>query len=347
MTRFPTRLSRPGPLLALRTLAIGAAGAAAFAALGLPAPFLTGPAVAVSAASLSRLPTALPVWLRNATFVTLGVGIGASVTPEVIAGLARWPASLAALALTLAGIMALAPRLLTARFGFDPLSARLASTPGHLSYVIALSETSGGDTARVAMVQSMRILFLTLFVPVAVGLAGFDVTAPLPAGTAMTPAGAAASFAAAIATALTFQRLGLPAALLIGAMAASAALHGTGIVAGTLPPWLAATAFVVMGTLIGTRFGGQSWRDARASLGAGLAVTAVACALAGLAALALAAVLDLPVMLLLIAFAPGGVEAMAAMALLTGMDPAFVAGHHVARMLILSVLVPLFLRGMR
>jgi uncharacterized membrane protein AbrB (regulator of aidB expression) len=44
-----------------------------------------------------------------------------------------------------------------------------------------------------------------------------------------------------------------------------------------------------------------------------------------------------------VAFAPGGVEAMAAMALSMDYDPAFVATHHVFRLLFLMALLPLLL----
>jgi uncharacterized membrane protein AbrB (regulator of aidB expression) len=56
-----------------------------------------------------------------------------------------------------------------------------------------------------------------------------------------------------------------------------------------------------------------------------------------------AEVVDLPAAALLLAFAPGGVEVMAALAVETGLEPAFVAAHHVFRLMLLSVLVPILL----
>jgi hypothetical protein len=41
-----------------------------------------------------------------------------------------------------------------------------------------------------------------------------------------------------------------------------------------------------------------------------------------------------------VAFAPGGVEAMAAIALSLGYEPTFVAAHHVFRLFLLSFLMP-------
>jgi hypothetical protein len=56
-----------------------------------------------------------------------------------------------------------------------------------------------------------------------------------------------------------------------------------------------------------------------------------------------AAAIGLTPTLLIVAYAPGGVEAMAAIAVQLGLAPAFVAAHHVARLLVLTLLVPLLL----
>jgi uncharacterized membrane protein AbrB (regulator of aidB expression) len=45
-----------------------------------------------------------------------------------------------------------------------------------------------------------------------------------------------------------------------------------------------------------------------------------------------------------LAYAPGGVEAMTIMAFALGLDPAFVGAHHVVRLIVLNVFVPLWLR---
>jgi uncharacterized protein len=75
-------LRRLGRLLL--TAALGAAGGALFAWLGLPAAWLAGSMTAVAAAALAGLPVDLPAPVRNAAFVLLGVSMGTSVTPETM-----------------------------------------------------------------------------------------------------------------------------------------------------------------------------------------------------------------------------------------------------------------------
>ena len=76
------------------TLLIGGLGAYFARLLGIPAPFLTGPATAVSLASLAGLKTFIPVLLRNTIFLIIGVSLGTSVTPEILSQAVTWPISL-------------------------------------------------------------------------------------------------------------------------------------------------------------------------------------------------------------------------------------------------------------
>ncbi|MEE4120492.1 MAG: AbrB family transcriptional regulator [Paracoccaceae bacterium] len=319
-----------------------AAGGGAAHALGFPAPFLTGSATAVTLLALGGAPLHIPGLVRQAAFLVLGIGIGTGVTPEVVSSLAEWPLSLAVLTASLAASL-LAGSLLMERMGFDPLSAVLAATPGHLSYVIGYATERGLDVPRIAVVQAMRVLLLTLLVPPLLVLWGEPGDAAVAALPPMSPLSLATLAGLGAAAGLALLRLRIPAALLLAGMCVSAVGHATGLTPGVLPPWLALSAFALLGTLVGIRFRGVPLRIVQRALAAGLAVTALTCGIA-VAAMALAVALTgLAPTLLLVAYAPGGVEAMAAMAVQLGLAPAFVAAHHVARLLVLTVLVPAFL----
>ena len=110
-----------------------------------------------------------------------------------------------------------------------------------------------------------------------------------------------------------------------------------------MPLWLMMPAFLVLGTLIGTRFSGMSLAVFRASLLAGLTTTLIAVALASIAALPVAWALGMPVPHVLAAFAPGGLETMIALSATMGASPGFVAACHIVRLLILTVMIPLAL----
>lgn len=332
---------------ALPTLAIGAAGAAFFWAIGFPAAVLTGPAAAVSLATLMGLRSHVPPRLRDAVFLVIGVSIGSTVTPEVIETALAWPVSFVVLSVTLVFVLFIIRALLMRYFGYGPLTATLAATPGHLSYVLGLSEELKADVPRIALVQSVRVLLLTLLVPVLISLWGAEGTAVVVVPGTISWTHAALVFAVAMPLGLLLKRFGVPAPLLLGAMAASAVGHGSGMTPGALPGWATTIAFVTMGSLIGTRFRGLNRSGLAGAFGAGAVATLVACAVAALGAMLAAELVGLPPAALLLAFAPGGVEVMAALAVETALEPAFVAAHHVFRLILLSALVPAIMVRMR
>ena len=157
---------------ALPTFVIGAAGAALFWLIGFPAAVLTGPAAAVTLATILGVRTAIPPLLRDGVFLILGITIGSTVTPEVIDTALTWPLSLVVLSLTLFVALILSRTILMRVFGFDRMTALMSATPGHLSYVLSIATDLTADIRRVALVQTVRVLLLTLLVPVLVSLWG-------------------------------------------------------------------------------------------------------------------------------------------------------------------------------
>ncbi len=328
---------------AVLTLAAGAVGAAGAWSLGFPAPALTGPALLVSILSVAGLKTFVPDLLRNACFVIIGLSMGTGVTPEVYETARQWPASFLLLGISIIVIFLLCRATLRHFWKQDRDTAILSSLPGHLSYVLGLSSDTKGDFATISVVQSTRVLSLTLLVPFAVSMMGFDASVMGPPGAKMGFPALAISVALALVLGLGLARLRVPAALLIAGMALSTISHLSGLVVGHVPLWASVPAFILMGGLIGSRFSGTSFATVRRAFGAGLAVTLIALLVTLVFSLLLVQFVDLPLPQVLIAFAPGGVESMAAMAVIMKADPSFVGAHHIWRLVILTFLAPLII----
>lgn len=332
------------PQVSLLTLAVGALGAAVAWALSAPIFILLGPAVAVSLAGLAGLRTGLDPRLRDSCFVVLGIAVGAGFDHDALGAMLRWPMAFVLMAGVLWLILLISRVILTRFFGFHGRSALLAAAPGHLSFVIAIAADSRLDVARVSIVQSVRLLALTLVVPfVAIGL-GVEVSGSIaPQGKELGLTALAAIALLSLGLGKVFARLSVPAPLLLGAMVASALGHLTGFATGVLPGWLIQPAYLVLGALIGTRFSGMTPALLMQGLGAGLVVTVVAVVVAGIGALPVALALGMPLAHVLVAFAPGGLETMIAMGIVLGVVPGFVAACHIARLLVLTVLLPAML----
>src|SRR6266702_2643118 len=116
------------PLLRLaETLLVAALGAAALGLPGFPAGWLSGAIIAVTVVALAGRPVLVPDSFGRAVFVLLGISLGAAVTPDTLARMATWPASLSVLALAMAAITLSISLYLHYVHGWDALSALFAA----------------------------------------------------------------------------------------------------------------------------------------------------------------------------------------------------------------------------
>jgi uncharacterized protein len=334
----------------VETLAIGAVGGAILGLARFPAGWLSGAIIAVAIAAMARRPVRVPAILAQAAQITLGISLGASVTPDSVARMASWPASLAVLALAMTCGSAAVVFYLHKVHDWDLLSALFASAPGGLSQALALAAETGADLRSVAMVQAIRVLVLSAGLPL--GFAAFGISGSRPmlnaaVATAASMEELAALVVAAALGAVLAYRLRLPGGFLVGAMAVSGTLHATGLVKVNLPLPAAIVAFVVMGSIIGARFAGTDiWLLRRLTV-VGLGALAVGTAVASVFAVAAALLLALPVGDVVMAFAPGALEAMTTLAFALNLDPAYVGTHHIARLIFVSLVIPIVVHAIR
>lgn len=325
------------------TAIIGSLGAFIATIIGLPAPFLCGPALAVTMAGFLGLKLSVPTILRNASFVVVGISMGTNITPEVFDAARAWPLSFLAVLLTVVMLLYVAYWILRFGFGYDHTTAMLSASPGHLSYIISLTAETKSDLATVSVIQSVRVLALTLAVPLVVEYLELISTETSTLAPPMHPLVLGFTIVASLALGWLFLRLRFPAALLLGGVAISIGTHVTGVTTGGVPGWMSVPTYVVLGSLIGTRFSRASLRDMRKAFLAGGVVTLAVMLLASIVALLVSKLTGVPLNAVMIAFSPGGLETMAAMAVMMHADSAYVGSHHVLRMLFLSVLMPFVL----
>jgi membrane AbrB-like protein len=324
-------------------MAYGAIGAATLGLAGMPAGWLSGAIVGVSAAALSGRPVFVPPLIGRIVYVILGISLGSSVTPETVATMVTWPLSMLALTIAMIAITTSVMAYLKFVHGWPTLDALFAAAPGALAQAMALAQDTGADVRAIAMVQTVRLFILAVALPLifaAFGVAGL----PPPRGGNLPMTQLLVELGVIVlvssGAALLAFRLNMPGGLIVGAMAASGVLHGGGFVHAFLPVPVAICSFIVMGAMIGTRLGGadirQLLRLGLVGIGALLVGTAVGCAFA----LGVAWLLILRTENLVIAYAPGAMEAMTIIAFALHLDPVFVGVHHLARFTFMSLVLP-------
>jgi membrane AbrB-like protein len=318
-------------------LAAALAGGGALAFAGVPAGWLSGAMIAVAALAAIGRAAPLAVGLRQLAILLAGIGMGSGLTPTTLHTLTRYPASLALMIGAIAAMTAASYFALVGARGFSRQTAFYSAIPGALSYVFIVAQPSGADMARLAVIQVFRIFVLMALVPIVASRVG--VLAPTSyAVDPMATSVALVAVAGAIGVAL--QWLGLASGSLYAAIALSALAHGLGWAPGRLAPPIQIGAQTLIGAWIGTRFIGFDWgllhRTLIAAATSFLAAFAAAAGFAYLASLAVGA----PFPEALVAFAPGGLEAMTMMAFALGLDPLFVGAHHLARFVVISAALP-------
>jgi len=322
-------------------LAVAFVGGLAAATSGVPAGWMSGAMVAVTAfAATGRAKPFLPP-LRDFVIVLTGVSMGSGATPDALGALLHYPLSIVTMAVAVGAMTASAYAVLSRSPGFSRATALFASIPGALSYVFVAAQGTTADMPRVAITQVFRLFVLMAVVPLLASRLG----ASPPPSTAFDPALttlvlAVCSFA--LAFALTALKIAPP--YLYAAIGVSALAHATGIAPGRPDPTIQLATQVLVGGWVGTRFIGFDWSLLRSLIWAAFGAFAAALAAAAAFAALSAALTKAPYVQVLVAFAPGGLEAMTMMAFALGLDPMFVGAHHLARFLLISLALPLVAR---
>jgi membrane AbrB-like protein len=326
----------------LETLVIGAAGGLLFLWVNLPGGLISGAMVAVGIAALFGRPVTMPPILTQTVLVLLGITLGSLVSRQLIQHMSAYPLTIGLLALATFCSTFGSSFYLQRMHGWDQTSALLAGSPGALSQITILAAEKGADVAAIAVVQTMRVIILTAALPLLLALTGVASSTPVTPTNLLVaaPLELAVLAAAAVAAALLLRLAKFPASWMFGAMIASAVLHGTGLIEGGLPPWMRNIALVGIGAVIGTRFARISKKTLVSHINAGLGSFAVAIVISAIFVTAVVLATHVRFADVVVAFAPGAMDAMLALALTLHIDPIFVGAHHLSRFVFVSITTP-------
>lgn len=321
-------------------VAASAGGGIAWLA-GVPVPFLLGASVATALAALAGMDIRLPEPVRIFAFFALGIQAGSGVTPSAMEQVWLWPASFAALFAAVAATIAVTYLYLTKARRWSRQTAFFASLPGALTFVLAAARETDADYRAVTVLQTVRLfMIIGLLVPVISVLQGR--AAPLPEvplpPDALWQIGLL--LAAGLLGALAGHYSRLPGGMMLGALLFSATLFGVSAVNISLPPAISNVGMIVLGIVIGSRFSGMGRTEIRQLFSASFFAFVLGTAAAALIGALLHLVTGIGLSKIALAFVPGAMEAMTVISFVLGVDPSYVAAHHVMRFFFIAVTVP-------
>ena len=346
MTQFPISTAFASPsrakiLSAIETLAIGTAGGLLFVWAGLPGGLISGAMVAVGIAALAGRRLAVPPIMTQTVLVLLGISLGSLASRQLIQHISAYPLTIGLLALATFCSTFGSSLYLQRVHAWDRTSAFLAASPGALSQISILAAERGADVPAIVVVQTLRVIILTAALPLMLALTGIAPSSPpVAAVTTASPRELVELIAAAVAVSLLLRLMKFPASWMFGAMIASSVLHGTGLVEGGLPTWMRGIALVGIGALIGTRFARMKTKTLLGHVNAGLGSFAIAIAISAIFVALIVLTTHVGIADIVVAFAPGAMDAMLALALTLHIDPIFVGAHHLSRFVFVTIATP-------
>lgn len=328
------------------TFAIAGLGVGAFHIAALPLPWLLGPIAACLIAALSGVRMSGIKPLNEGMRTILGLAVGATFTPVLLASMAQmWP-TLLMIPVMVAVIGLVGVPYFQRIWGYDFATSYYSTMPGGLQDMLVFGEEAGGNPRALSLIHATRVLVIVVALPfILQGVWGADLSNPPGApARSVPPEQLLLMVASALIGWQGAKRIGMFGASILGPLIVAAIFAMIGLLQYRPPIeaiW-AAQFFIGMG--VGMKYTGITMAEVRRDLAAGLGFCVI---LMLLTLIFVEAVYGLGLangMNALLAFAPGGQAELTILALIVGADMAFVIAHHVLRIFVVILGAPLFAR---
>ena len=331
------------------TLLFATAAASLCFYLRTPLPWMIGPLLAVSIASIAGAPTASASWLRNIGQWSIGAALGLYFTPQVVALVASvWWAIVLAIGWALLAGWGFgrwlerqnAPRMPQLSRETMRATAYFSGAIGGASEMTLLAESVGARTDLVAAAHSLRLMVVTISVPFAMqwsGLHGLDINPS--SAKSVDAAGLALLAFATGAGALAMRATGRTNPWFIGSLVVSICITAGGWTPSAVPQWLSNAAQVVIAVSLGVRFSREFLHTAprwMLSVAGGTVLLILICA--GFGAL-LAWATNLHPATMILGTSPGGIAEMSITAKVLQLGVPVVTAFQVCRLIAVLLIV--------
>ena len=217
------------------------------------------------------------------------------------------------------------------------------SSPGAATAMVLMADAFGGDMRLVAVMQYLRVACVGLVASV-VARVWTASGGAAPAAIEWFPPLAAGPFLATLALAIVGAIIGvksrIPAGALLLPLFVGAPLSASHMLTITLPPWLLAICYALVGWSIGLRFTREIVLHAAKQLPRILASIFTLIAMCGALAFALHEAAGTDALTAYLATSPGGADAVAIIAASSKVDMPFVMAMQIGRLLMVILIGP-------
>lgn len=325
-------------------LAGACAGAISFRTLDLPLAYILGAMVGASIVTNLLGPMKGGWLLRRTGLLFVGASVGALLTVDVVAELARLLPVMAAVAVASNGVGALLSVLVARIAGTDGLTSLLSCLPAGMSEMASLAQEVGADEHAVTIIHTLRVVLVLTLIPIWLGLTG---TAVQPPQELSIDGGLAVLLIVAVSAAIAAgaKHIGVLNPWVVVPMLLCLGLAVAGFHLPPVPSPVLIAAQIAIGASLGLRFRLRDLRKLPRAAAAGVVsgLVLIGVAFTGFAAF-VEAFSNLGPLPATMAVAPGGLGEMIASASALGLLPAAVAGFQLTRSILTNVFTPPLIR---
>jgi len=313
---------------------------------GFPASFLIGPLLAGMAFAVRGARLYVPRPFLLGAQAIIGCLIARALDPSILRAIADdWVAILLVVATTIvastfAGWMIARTHLLPGT------TAAWGCSPGAATGMVAMAEEFGADPRLVAFMQFLRVTMVVIVATLVSRLVFGVIAAEHAPGAAAQPfaeqlPGLAATLLAAAGGGIAARLLPVPSGGVFVPLIVAAVLQGTGVMTITLPPWLLIAAFSLIGWWVGLRFARETVLYALRAMPVMLVGIFALILLCGLSAAMLVWLVGTDPLTAFLATTPGGLDAIAIIAVGSNADVSFVLALQTVRLFVVIVTGPI------
>lgn len=322
-----------------KTILIGLAGAALASPIPLPLSELFAAAFAtIVYLRCSHQNIKLPDFILTLIQLILGLSIGITVPVAELTGSFSLPLFFG-LVLCMLSQTTVNFLWLYKREKWTPFESLLGAIPGAMAAILVISEGQEKPSPKIVFSHSIRLLLLVVLAGV-IASTGEDSASTLSQSFSIALIGHLAFLAVtSFLIGKLLGKFGIPAPYLLTSLIVAALYHSAlPTLELSVPESLIMFATAILGVLIGGRLAPTTWREALSYSKAGFIVTLLGVTVTLCFAATFHTFTGVDWQVLLLAWVPGSVEAMTAVALLLGLEPAFVAINHVMRLMMLYMM---------
>ncbi len=312
----------------------------------VPLAWFLGPMLITSLVTLGGLKTKMPKLVLSIILIFLGLYIGNYVDKNLFSQMHQWFwTSLVMLGYIIVSVL-LVSKYLQKFSGYGRKTSIFSAAPGALGPLLILAENEKSDLSQVATSHLIILIIIITVFPFVVNsfYDGESFEAIKIVSENENILHLLILIVLSVILILIFDKLRIPAALLSGTLVASGFLQITEVASYKMPADIIDYCLLILGSSVGCRFADKTFGEIAKNTLHSFVATFLLVLLGVIAAFVAGLLIDKNFFTLLLSYCPGGIYEVAVIAIFFDLDPEFVSFHHIIRLLMILIFVPLILK---